>query len=274
MRGGYNHLDLTLADTQKSRPLYEAALGYMGYQLSAHDDGYCDFALGGTRVCSAGLRNARTGAPVHDRFAPGLHHIAWTADSRDDVDGLFAILRREGATVLDAPADYPWYGTGYYALFFADADGLKLEYVFKPEPTPVGRVRGAIHHVDLSVREPRASRDFYDAVFGFMGYVVEDDHARGFDLDRATPEGFCSLGIMRATGAGAARAHDRHSPGLHHIAWTAESRADVDAMFALLQRIGATVLDPPADYPRYGPGYYAVFFTDPDGLKLEFVFTP
>jgi NAD-dependent oxidoreductase involved in siderophore biosynthesis len=29
------------------------------------------------------------------------------------------------------------------------------------------------------------------------------------------------------------------------------------------------VVDPPADYPDYGDGYYAVFFTDPDGLKLE-----
>ena len=38
------------------------------------------------------------------------------------------------ADVLDAPADYPQYngGKGYYAVFFADADGLKLEYVFTP----------------------------------------------------------------------------------------------------------------------------------------------
>jgi len=34
---------------------------------------------------------------------------------------------------------------------------------------------------------------------------------------------------------------------------------------------GATILDPPADYPQYGAGYYAVFFADPDGLKLEVV---
>jgi glyoxylase I family protein len=40
----------------------------------------------------------------------------------------------------------------------------------------------------------------------------------------------------------------------------------------LLRSIGATILDAPADYPRYGPTYYALFFADPDGLKLEFVF--
>ncbi len=42
----------------------------------------------------------------------------------------------------------------------------------------------------------------------------------------------------------------------------------------LLIEISATVLDPPADYPAYGNGYYAVFFADPDGIKLEFVYLP
>ena len=37
---------------------------------------------------------------------------------------------------------------------------------------------------------------------------------------------------------------------------------------------GATILDPPAEYPDYGKGYYAVFFADPDGMKLEYAFTP
>lgn len=61
---------------------------------------------------------------------------------------------------------------------------------------------------------------------------------------------------------------------LHHLAWTADDRADVDRMHRLLLDIGATVLDAPAEYPKYGPGYYAVFFADPDGLKLEYVCWP
>ena len=135
-------------------------------------------------------------------------------------------------------------------------------------------MRGAIHHLDLTVRDPRASRGFYAAVLGFMGYREVADHDRGYDYDLATPQGFCSIGIMKAQGPNAGRAHDRYSPGLHHVAWTAESRADVDALYGLLQEIGAEILDAPADYPQYGAGYYAVFFADPDGLKLEFVFKP
>lgn len=135
-------------------------------------------------------------------------------------------------------------------------------------------MRGVVHHVDLSVKDPSASRAFYEAVLGFMGYVMKDEHARGFDMDLKTPEGFCSIGVMRAEGPNAERPHDRYSPGLHHIAWTAASRQDVDALYALLLKIGATILDAPAHYPRYGAGYYAVFFADPDGLKLEYVFKP
>ena len=135
-------------------------------------------------------------------------------------------------------------------------------------------MRGAIHHIDLTVKEPKRSLAFYESVLGFMGYTLKDEHERGFDMDFSTPQGFCSIGVMRAEGANAARAHDRYSPGLHHVAWTADSREDVMAMYAHLQSIGATILDPPADYPRYGPGYFAVFFADPDGLKLEYVFKP
>ena len=135
-------------------------------------------------------------------------------------------------------------------------------------------MRGAVHHIDLTVRDPWASRDFYAAVLGFIGYRQAAEHPRGFDFDCEGPGGFCSIGLVRAEGPNAARTHDRYSPGLHHMAWTAESREDVDRLYDLLREIGAEVLDAPADYPRYGAGYYAVFFADPDGLKLEYVFKP
>ena len=132
-------------------------------------------------------------------------------------------------------------------------------------------MRGAVHHVDLTVKDPAASAGFYEAVLGFMGYrrVVTHDHGMDFDLDG--PGGFCSIGILKARHD---RPHDRYPAGLHHIAWNAASREDVEAMLALLIGLEATILDPPTDYPRYGEGYYAVFFADPDGLKLEYVFKP
>lgn len=142
-------------------------------------------------------------------------------------------------------------------------------------------MRGAVHHIDLTVKDAHASRAFYESVLGFMGYRVAGPISdlgnappNGYDFDLSDGDEFCSIGILSARGESAGRAHDRYSPGLHHIAWTAASREDVDAMYAHLLSIGATILDPPAEYPQYGPTYYAVFFSDPDGLKLEYVHKP
>jgi glyoxylase I family protein len=142
-------------------------------------------------------------------------------------------------------------------------------------------MRGAVHHIDLTVKDAHASRAFYESVLGFMGYryaapISDFDDAphNGYDFDLRDGDDFCSIGILSARGDNADRTHDRYSPGLHHIAWNAASRDDVDAMHQHLISIGATILHPPAAYPKYGPTYYAVFFADPDGLKLEYVHKP
>jgi glyoxylase I family protein len=133
-------------------------------------------------------------------------------------------------------------------------------------------VRGLIHHIDLTVTELERSRVFYNHLLGFIGYARSDDYDYGTDWDHGGPGQFTSIGIVKAKGQNAARAHDRGSAGLHHLAWCAASRADVDALYAKLLEIGAVILDPPALYPLYHSEYYAVFFSDPDGLKLEYVF--
>ena len=136
-------------------------------------------------------------------------------------------------------------------------------------------MRGSVHHLDLTVRDPWASCAFYDAVLGFIGYQRVREDARGFDWELTSPTGdFSSIGLKKAEGAGRDRGHDRYAPGLHLVAWRVSSRFDVDLLYTRLLEMGATVLDPPADYPFYEDGYYAVFFADPDGLKLEFVYTP
>jgi catechol 2,3-dioxygenase-like lactoylglutathione lyase family enzyme len=133
-------------------------------------------------------------------------------------------------------------------------------------------MRGLIHHIDLTVRDPQKSKRFYEEVLGFMGYRIANEHERGIDFDLSGHNAFNSIGIMKAQGPNAGRTHDRYSVGLHHVAFSAESRTDVDRLHAFLLEIGARVLDAPADYPHYGEGYYAVFFADPDGLKFEYVY--
>lgn len=143
MRGRIHHLDLTVSDPETSRPLYELFLTHMGYrEVDRKADGGTEWDMPGDFM-SVGIvksrgPNARHG---HDRYAPGLHHAAWTSPTREDVDALFAKLQIFGANILDPPQDYPEYnqGKGYYAVFFSDPDGLKLEYVFTP-PSAEGPV--------------------------------------------------------------------------------------------------------------------------------------
>jgi catechol 2,3-dioxygenase-like lactoylglutathione lyase family enzyme len=70
-------------------------------------------------------------------------------------------------------------------------------------------------------------------------------------------------------------AFHRYRVGLHHLAFKARQRADVDVFHSFLVREGVSILEGgPADYPQYAPGYYALFFADPDGMKIEFVHCP
>lgn len=127
----------------------------------------------------------------------------------------------------------------------------------------------ALDHVDLTVRDLARSTAFYDKLLPALGMrrVAHDEYV-------AWGNGHMNVGLRAAADEHRETPFARTRPGLHHLALRARSRSDVDRLHAFLVREGITVLDPPAEYPQYGPRYYAVFFADPDGLKLEVVHFP
>ena len=60
----------------------------------------------------------------------------------------------------------------------------------------------------------------------------------------------------------------QNSIGLHHVCFRARSRADVDAVHAFVQSIGAHIVHPPEE-GGWAPDYYSVLFEDPIGTRLE-----
>ena len=72
------------------------------------------------------LRPARAGRAAHDPYAPGLHHFCFRVEDERAVDAAAAALRRSGVDATE-PARYPQYAPDYYATFFADPDGVRLE---------------------------------------------------------------------------------------------------------------------------------------------------
>lgn len=149
--GPLSHIDLSVGDPDVSIPFYAAFFESLGFRRFESDlPGFggdaprraawwirqADGSLFGVEVRPA---SEQSRSQRHDRYAPGLHHLAFHAASREAVDRLHARVRDAGGEVLDPPADYsgrPGYGEGYYAVFFADPDGVKLEVVHEPATNP------------------------------------------------------------------------------------------------------------------------------------------
>jgi glyoxylase I family protein len=135
-------------------------------------------------------------------------------------------------------------------------------------------VRSAgVHHVDLVVSSIERSLPFYTELLGPLGYhrVGEVEGERGETIWYISGPG-TSIGLREAQ-TEEDEPYDRYRIGLHHLAFEAESRAQVDERAAWVQAQGVGLESEPQEY-TYIPGYYAVFFYDPDGLKLEIVYVP
>jgi glyoxylase I family protein len=140
---------------------------------------------------------------------------------------------------------------------------------------PAMSTAGSLNHLRLSVRDPAATEAFYDPVLALLGYVQIPRHDGGRAWERRDSTGAAQWLIFTpvAPEHRDAAPHDLTAPGFHHLALNAVDREQVDRVHETLVAGGADILDAPAEYD-YNPGYYAVFFRDPDGFKLEVVHIP
>lgn len=133
------HVVLVVSSIETSLPFYRDLLGPLGWTNVTHYEGergqttWSIWGPGGAEMPSLQLREklSDSHALPYDRFAVGIHHLAFDAPSREAVDERAQWLRESGAEIESGPAEYD-YTAGYYAAFFYDPDGLKLEVVHKP----------------------------------------------------------------------------------------------------------------------------------------------
>jgi glyoxylase I family protein len=126
-----------VSSIERSLPFYRELLAPLGYTRVGEvvgERGETIWYLGGAEV-ALGLREAQTPG-ASDRYRLGLHHLAFEADAREVVDERHRWLVDRGAEIESPPREYD-YIPGYYAVFFYDPDGLKLEIVHVP-PRPGG----------------------------------------------------------------------------------------------------------------------------------------
>jgi catechol 2,3-dioxygenase-like lactoylglutathione lyase family enzyme len=119
-----------------------------------------------------------------------------------------------------------------------------------------------IDHISVRVSDFAKSKAFYSRLFTFLGFKVLDEMADAIGWTN----GKTRYWIGAADAQGKKHKYRLGDVGLHHIGFELRSRKDVDALAAFVAELGATIVDP-AD--EYYDDYYAVFFLDPDGVKLE-----
>lgn len=125
----------------------------------------------------------------------------------------------------------------------------------------MSRVTG-IDHLVIRVGNYAKSKAFYSKLFDFLGFEISDEYEDAIGWTNCQTR----FWIGPADKEGRKHPHRAGNIGFHHYAFQLRSRQDVDELQAFVQKLGATIVDPAAEYYD---DYYAVFFLDPDGLKLE-----
>jgi catechol 2,3-dioxygenase-like lactoylglutathione lyase family enzyme len=133
-----------------------------------------------------------------------------------------------------------------------------------------------IDHIQITVKDMNTAVPFYDRFLPLLGFDIQSKvsakiETHEFHVVEYTHR-LLAFAITSPRKAFVDDTINRRKPGaLHHLAFKAESRAEVDRLHCELKGIGATIVNKPKLYPEYGPDYYALFFKDLEGIKYEIV---
>ena len=116
-------------------------------------------------------------------------------------------------------------------------------------------------HIDLRVKNRARAQEFYSKILPAIGFTLDKsaDEWGAFEVDGAgQPSEF--FGFTEDT---------NHRLNETRIAFWAHTRQQVNSVAKVVRDAGGQNLEGPQICPQYNPGYYALFFEDPDGNKLE-----
>jgi len=130
MKVKLNHLQLNVSDKEASFTFYRDLLSYLGFSIVYEDESTIGFENDGFDIWLNVTEDKRLPNKFH-RKNTGLNHLAFSVDSKEDVDKFSAdFLNARGiSTLYNTPKPFPEYSENYYAVFFEDPDRMKLEVV-------------------------------------------------------------------------------------------------------------------------------------------------
>jgi catechol 2,3-dioxygenase-like lactoylglutathione lyase family enzyme len=121
MRPLYSHVDLRVRDREKAVAFYDPLLKAFGFELGERkpDDEWPTWRRPG-----GGRNEEFFGFEVDPNHVPNETRIAFLCETREEVERIAEIVKKNGARDVDGP---PGYDDKYYACFFDDPEGNKLE---------------------------------------------------------------------------------------------------------------------------------------------------
>jgi predicted enzyme related to lactoylglutathione lyase len=128
MRSLYDHIDLRVRSLAEARSFYETLLPALGFTRDVRIDGWLQFETAETDSAPEFF-----GVTESSQHVANECRIAFWADSTKEVDRLAEIVVRAGARNVEGPGYHE--GPGYYAIFFEDPCGNRLEICHRTEGT-------------------------------------------------------------------------------------------------------------------------------------------
>jgi catechol 2,3-dioxygenase-like lactoylglutathione lyase family enzyme len=126
--GLLHHVEVNVSDLKKSVHFWGWFLEKLGYELVQEWEEGKSWELGNTYLVFVQTREKYLDIPFH-RCRTGLNHLAFHAESREEVDEMTEILINRGVNILYKDRHPFAGGKNYYAVFFEDPDRIKVEFV-------------------------------------------------------------------------------------------------------------------------------------------------
>jgi catechol 2,3-dioxygenase-like lactoylglutathione lyase family enzyme len=138
-------------------------------------------------------------------------------------------------------------------------------------------VKPIIDHIQITVKDLKIAESFYDKFLSVLGFDITHKKKgrvakHEFDVvEYSHPLLIFGINSPRETFKEEA-IHRRRPGALHHLAFKAESREEVDRIYLLIKETGAKIVEEPKFFPQHGESYYALYFKDLEGIKYEIVY--
>lgn len=134
-----DHIQITVKDLKVAEPFYDKFLPLLGFDINRKSKGRVekhdfDVIEYFHPLLIFGINSPRDEFKqntIHRRKPGALHHLAFKAESCQEVDALYSQMKEIGANIVEGPKFFPQHGENYYALFFKDTEGIKYEIVYE-----------------------------------------------------------------------------------------------------------------------------------------------